>query len=110
MTLNNKVFWWCILAAIFAFNVFDGIATLRALRHVGVYEANPIMAYVLTEWGSAAFLCVFKTFIPLVATLSLAGTLHRGSKNLKIFAIVVFFVYFLTTLWHIYLMAINYGA
>lgn len=110
MISSNKWFWWGILASIFAFNVFDGIATLRALQHVGVYEANPIMAYVLTEWGSGVFLYGFKTLVPLVATLSLAGALPRGSRNIKIFAIVVFFVYFLTALWHIYLMAVNYGA
>lgn len=98
------------LFAIFFLNVADGALTLRALSHVGVYEANPVMAYVIHTWGAYVFLFGFKTAIPLAATLALLIMVPHGSRYLKIFVIVVFFVYFLTAFWHIYLMATNYGA
>ena len=98
------------LCSIFVLNVADGALTLHALSHAGVYEANPVMAYVIQAYGADVFLFGFKTAIPLAATLALAVMVPHASRYLKIFILVAFFVYTLTAFWHIYLMATNYGA
>ena len=90
-------------------NAFDGLATLRACRVMGVEELNPVLAPILAFGGPVAFMAV-KTLGVALAIAFLARAMHhpRVSSGMRKFAwgglIVLNLVYSALFVWQILIM------
>lgn len=102
--------WYAALVAVWVMNVFDGIMTLRALKIPGVYEANPVMAFVITNAGGAVFFWGCKVVLPALGVGMLYFPMRDGVAHINKIIAVLFSVYFALSLWHIYFMASGYTA
>lgn len=98
--------WYIVCLLVWILNVLDGILTLRAMSAGSFVEINPIMDYVLVNFGDSVFFYVFKVGFPALAMTIAAYGVYVRSLYIKRALAFVFCMYFCVTLWHIYLMAL----
>lgn len=87
-----------LISSLLFFSMFDALATQAALSY-GVLEANPIIDYMIDNWG---FWSVYLLkLLPFTILFFATETLQQNVK-LMYFLLFAAVVYFLLTLWHLF--------
>lgn len=91
------MFWWALYALLVITNAFDAVMTYHAVTSGVAEEANPLMNYVIQNWGWVWFFTV-KFFI----VIPLAFLVPNIATSGKILLTLAVSAYLALTGWHLF--------